>query len=442
MPKWAVEKALKDRMLNPSTATDQEFYALASQFGVGYQTIVKHLRYALELLPDFKLDTLLRSSPKIIKERLLNTKFFGHLVLVDTAWKQDIPIDLEVGDAAFLTFPARSDGQGLPSELISTGTLFSAAKPGIFKLTATESPWAAFVAFQEKVLPGGANTVIWRILMPKRTTTIYSTNISGAWSNIFNRVMTSPGAVARPILLDLEAVDGAVAESADIRKCVDDELKKQGMFPIDTTSFLIFPWKLWNKLGQPDLARFSDIYLKKVYPSLKLRGPKHNSRGTYFQRMIQFSGLQEKASTRSEKEVNQLERILEIWEQAEEKGRHPRHSALQATIFDPAKDHHGAALCGFPCLQQVSFDYHGNSLAINAYYPTQYLFDRGYGNYLGLCHLGQFMAKQMGLTFSGLICFIGSCHLGGGITKRALTPLKNQIDACRAPAQQPDETKS
>jgi len=275
--------------------------------------------------------------------------------------------------------------------------------------------------------------------MSKQTIIIHSTNVSEAWADIFNHVMTSPGAVAGPIVLELEAVNGAVTESPDIRKHVDVELVKQEKFPIDTTSFLIFPWKLWNKLSQPDLVRFSDIYLKKIYPSLKIRGPKHNSRGTYFQRMIQFSGLQEAASKRNEKEVNQLQRILEIWEQAEGKGRHPRHSALQATIFDPAKDHHGAALCGFPCLQQVSFNYHGTFLTVNAYYPTQYLFDRGYGNYLGLCHLGQFMAKQMGLTFSGLVCFIGSCHLGGGMTKRALTPLKNQIDNCRNPSPKPDE---
>jgi hypothetical protein len=268
--------------------------------------------------------------------------------------------------------------------------------------------------------------------MPKQTTIIHSANVSEAWADVFNLVMAAPGAQAGPIVLEIEAPEGKVAETRTIRKFVDEELEKRDKFSIDTTSFLIFPWKLWNKLGQPDLIRFSDIYLKKIFPSLKRRGSKHNSRGTYFQRMIQFSGLHETAKTRSEKEVNQLERILEIWEKAEEKGRHPRHSALQVTIFDPAKDHHGAALCGFPCLQQVSFNYHDNFLTIGAYYPTQYLFDRGYGNYLGLCQLGQFMAKQMGLTFSGLVCFIGSCQLGGtGMTKNALTPLKNRIEIYR-----------
>jgi hypothetical protein len=265
--------------------------------------------------------------------------------------------------------------------------------------------------------------------MPKKTAVIHSTNVSEGWADIFNLVMAAPGAKAGPIVLELEAQNGVAVETPIVRQLVDEELKKHDKFSIDTTSFLIFPWKLWNMLGQPDLTRFTDIYLKKVFPALKRRGPMHNSHGTYFQRMIQFSGFSETAGVRKEKEVNQLQRILEIWGKAEQKGRHPRHSALQATIFDPAKDHHGAALCVFPCLQQVSFNYHDNFLTINAYYPTQYLFDRGYGNYLGLCQLGQFMAKQMGLTFSGLVCFIGSCHLGGaGITKQTLTPLKSRIE--------------
>src|ERR1017187_1714381 len=129
--------------------------------------------------------------------------------------------------------------------------------------------------FLKKVLLVEAFTVIWRILMPKQTTIIHSANASEAWADILNLVMSSPGAEAGPIILELEATGGAVAETPIIRNFVEEELNKHGKFSIDTTSFLIFPWKLWNKLGQPDLVRFSDVYLKKVYPSLKRRGPKH-----------------------------------------------------------------------------------------------------------------------------------------------------------------------
>jgi thymidylate synthase len=228
-----------------------------------------------------------------------------------------------------------------------------------------------------------------------------------------------------PLIIELEAPDGHVQEDRTIRTLVDAELKGLALPSVHETSALIFDWNLWNQLGRPDIKTFTDFYLKKLVPRLLRRNHNRNGRGTYFQRMVEFTGLEYHKNTGfTNKTVNQLERILQIWESAVAKEKHPRHSALQATIFDPAKDHHGAAQCGFPCLQQVSFDYlPGDKLRINAYYPTQYVVDRAYGNYLGLCQLGSFMAHQMGLTFDSLTCFVASAHLGG--TKVKKTPLRS-----------------
>ena len=95
--------------------------------------------------------------------------------------------------------------------------------------------------------------------MPKKTAVIHATNVSEGWADIFNLVMAAPGAKAGPIVLELEAQNGVAVETPIIRQLVDEELKKHDKFSIDTTSFLIFPWKLWNMLGQPDLTRFTDI---------------------------------------------------------------------------------------------------------------------------------------------------------------------------------------
>jgi hypothetical protein len=35
----------------------------------------------------------------------------------------------------------------------------------------------------------------------------------------------------------------------------------------------------------------------------------------------------------------------------------------------------------------------------------QYLFERAYGNYLGLARLGEFMAHEMGLRLERVVCF-------------------------------------
>jgi len=80
---------------------------------------------------------------------------------------------------------------------------------------------------------------------------------------------------------------------------------------------------------------------------------------------------------------------------------------FQASIFDLARDHVIDPRIPFPCLQHVSFIPQNKSLIMNAFYATQLLFNKAYGNYLGLCKLGDFMAHEMGLTFERMNCFVG-----------------------------------
>ena len=97
---------------------------------------------------------------------------------------------------------------------------------------------------------------------------------------------------------------------------------------------------------------------------------------------------------------NQLEWILSQY--ARRKG--VRRSLLQATTFDPQRDHTASARLGFPCLQHVSFEPTKVGLVVNAFYATQQIFDKAYGNYLGLAQLGGFMAHEMNLPFSSSQC--------------------------------------
>jgi thymidylate synthase len=102
---------------------------------------------------------------------------------------------------------------------------------------------------------------------------------------------------------------------------------------------------------------------------------------------------------------NQLEYIIETYTV-----RHNhRRSALQASLVNPFLDSVHSPRLGFPCLHQVSFvpDAKKRSLEIVAYYPTHYLFQRAYGNYLGLINLGRFMSHEMNFTFEGLTCIAG-----------------------------------
>jgi len=144
--------------------------------------------------------------------------------------------------------------------------------------------------------------------------------------------------------------------------------------------------------------------------------------------MINFQGAKRTKYGIQTGVKNQLRHIVEIWDRDRQKGRRPRRSALQVSCFDPVKDHNGAALGGFPCLQQLSIDYDdSDGIILNAYYPTQYMFDRAYGNYLGLCHLGQFIATELNQRFVRLNGFIGSPEIGRAISRRALGALEDIV---------------
>jgi hypothetical protein len=82
--------------------------------------------------------------------------------------------------------------------------------------------------------------------------------------------------------------------------------------------------------------------------------------------------------------------------------------ALQAAIYDPVRDQ-TIARRGFPCLQHLTLapDFKRRTLSMNAFYATQQLFVKAYGNWLGLFRLGAFIASQTNLRFERLNCFAG-----------------------------------
>ena len=75
------------------------------------------------------------------------------------------------------------------------------------------------------------------------------------------------------------------------------------------------------------------------------------------------------------------------------------------------RDHVASAQLGFPCLQQISFDPTKAGLIMNSFYATQQIFDKAYGNYLGLARLGAFMAHEMGIPLAQINVMVGIAKL-------------------------------
>ena len=243
--------------------------------------------------------------------------------------------------------------------------------------------------------------------------TIVSSNLSAAWAQAFLHVLNGGDSECMTVAVRGFAGDLPPQDEA-ISAALNQTLRDAKTPTIDQTALTIVPYDRWLRTGKPDLQVTTDWYLNHLLPRLKARCFK-NRRGTYFERLVAYTGVRFVGGKAEVKTVNQLEYVLSFWRKRVEKGSRPRQSALQLSCFDPAKDDTGSALSGFPCLQQISLTYHeAGTLEINAYYPTQYFFDRAYGNYLGLCQLGHFLAHQLGVRFSAFTCFVARPELGSG----------------------------
>lgn len=145
MPIWAVRRAFYRRQLTAGNCKPEEIYRVSSQLGVGYETLVQHMRYSLRLLGDSAADTLLSVSPQQIRRRLTGDAANRHLVVADTQW-ESLPIDLRVGDDVLLPEGAVVTGERTHvSGVASGGVVVQADEPGFVQASVPGTGWCAFV---------------------------------------------------------------------------------------------------------------------------------------------------------------------------------------------------------------------------------------------------------------------------------------------------------
>ena len=242
---------------------------------------------------------------------------------------------------------------------------------------------------------------------------ICAPNLSVAWARAYHAVSTAPGREIAPLIVSFSGVGGDEPEEVPaIREALDATLAASGMQEAHTVANTIFPQSLWRR-ADGDRARLFSRYVERL-PDYVAMAPRKNGRGLYFARLIAFdtdpkTGQREAAGTAGVPDGgNQLEFII----------RHlapnKRRSWLQASIFDPARDHTESRYLGFPCLQHLTFvpNFGSGLLQLNAFYATQYVFEKAYGNLLGLARLGAFVASQADLRLGRVTCFVGVEQLG------------------------------
>lgn len=242
---------------------------------------------------------------------------------------------------------------------------------------------------------------------------IEADNLSVAWAQAFLRLSEASVSALTPLVVSINVVDGNLGEMLTVREALNQSLIAADKQSVETIANTIFPNSQWNR--NKDRQELFRRYIAILPHLLKVH---QNRNGTYFQRMVAY-GLETGATTR----FNQLEHVLQTYA-----GGNHRTSALEASIFNPMKDHTNQLRRGFPCLQHVQFvpDASRSELTITGVYAKQLIYEKAYGNYLGLYQLGAFMAHEMGLHLRRVLCFVSRANLAER-SKTSLSGLAQSI---------------
>jgi hypothetical protein len=258
------------------------------------------------------------------------------------------------------------------------------------------------------------------------------TSLAIAWARAFLTMAKPPERELAPFLVSIAAgADGSPVEDVDMCQALDACLEESGHQTINKVAKSIFPHPLWRR-AKGDRHKLYTDYLQNL-PDYVAMEPSKNRFGLYFARLIGY-GIDHKTGEEEEHLANgqlqdggnQLEFIINALKPGAQR------MALQASIYDPVRDQ-SEARRSFPCLQHVAFvpDPVRKTLTLNAFYALQLLFVKGYGNWLGLCRLGEFVASQTGLRFERLNCYAGIQKMTAKSRPQAGVLLDRLTDLCK-----------
>jgi Zn-dependent peptidase ImmA (M78 family) len=131
MPIIGLRGAFARRGADMHAATPAQILAVASNFGVGYATLITHLAYGVQEIAAARARELLRSTPKSIRQSLLGDDCPEPLVIVDAYWSGK-PIDVEVGTSILLPEGTAIEGNVLRrAGSCRAGDIYEAVRPGL-----------------------------------------------------------------------------------------------------------------------------------------------------------------------------------------------------------------------------------------------------------------------------------------------------------------------
>jgi Zn-dependent peptidase ImmA (M78 family) len=145
MPTLGLRHAFAVRQWNPENASPVRMLTVASNFGVGYRTLITHLSYGIRVLSRQRATQLLRTTPRAIHATICGEHLSSGLIVTDDHTNAPT-MDAEVG--MHLVLPA---GVAVSSDVLvhvrnlGPQQLYKATRPGIARAASPDGHWSLFV---------------------------------------------------------------------------------------------------------------------------------------------------------------------------------------------------------------------------------------------------------------------------------------------------------
>ena len=152
MPAIGLRGAFNKRGLDVNTASPEQLYVIACDFGVGYETLITHLSVGLGFLRQARATIVKKQGPKTIRQKLLGWDSSSPLIVAGKN-RSNPNIDAEVSTYILLPKDVFVEaGRLKPLGPVRNGSLFETQSPGPAKVITPN--WSATVRVSPKNFVG------------------------------------------------------------------------------------------------------------------------------------------------------------------------------------------------------------------------------------------------------------------------------------------------
>ncbi|TQM57850.1 hypothetical protein [Humibacillus xanthopallidus] len=250
--------------------------------------------------------------------------------------------------------------------------------------------------------------------------TTTSSSLSEGWAKTVRSLLGCP---KRKAFHTVTVMTDPTSEDPDLRAGLDRLLARHHMQPVVEVANTVFPQALAET--STDAYHLGRRY-RAIYPRLR-QLDRDNVSGTYFGRLVQYP-----ASRGSVDQFAEVVARMKVQRAAGAAGvrKGVMGAAYETTLHEPGDavaylatqvpgtDHRYR---GFPCLTGLSFQLIDDQVHLLAQYRYEYLFAKGYGNYLGLSQMMTFVADEVGVLPGQLTVVTGRAHVD--LTAKHIGPL-------------------